>query len=491
MKQGVLFLCFLFFVCKLFASEPPKQEVRAVWLTTAYGLDWPKKAAKTEADTKAQQQALCDILDRLQAAHINMVFIQARIRGDVIYRSVIEPYSNILTGEYGKAPSYDPLQFIIKECHKRGMECHAWLVTFPVGTPAVIRNQGNRSVVKRHPELCKLHEKQWYLDPGLPETRKYLLTLVKEVVSVYDIDGIHFDYIRYPEKAETFPDKAVYQKYGKGKTLGEWRRDNITTLVESIYDTVKALKPWVQVSTAPIGKYSRIPEMPNAGWTAYDVVYQDPKAWIEKDKHDMIVPMMYFLDNDFYPFVTNWVENCHQRLIVPGLGVYKMDKKEAGWPVKNIIDQIDFLRKQQVDGIAFYRCDYLLDNKYGLYEALKEKYFKYPALLPPLDWVCDTIPQAPEDVLVTREDNQLTLSWDTCGTQKEVYYTVYYAEADTVDTNYATAILATHLRDNKLTVPVDTTAERGLSFTVRTSNRYHVESNPSRPTYYYLSPYVK
>ena len=122
-----LWIAGILFSVATLAVEPPKQEIRAVWLTTIYGLDWPHRPATSEREYQAQREALTDLLDRLADANFNMVFIQARLRGDVIYRSVIEPANKILTGKYGRMPDYDPLAFAVEECHKRGMECHACL----------------------------------------------------------------------------------------------------------------------------------------------------------------------------------------------------------------------------------------------------------------------------------------------------------------------------------------------------------------------------
>ena len=155
-KYCLLFLVF-FLLQAIGAVESPKHEIRAVWLTTIYGLDWPKKPATTEAGRKAQQQELCSMLDKLADANFNTVFLQVRLRGDVIYRSAIEPASKTFSGKYGTMPGYDPLAFAIEECHKRGMECHAWFVTFPVGTDKAVKEQGKLSVVKRKPKLCKRH----------------------------------------------------------------------------------------------------------------------------------------------------------------------------------------------------------------------------------------------------------------------------------------------------------------------------------------------
>lgn len=247
------------------AANLPKHEIRGVWLTTIYGLDWPSKTATNERDELKQKLELCEILDRLQDANFNTVFLQVRMRGDLIYPSQIESAGRIFTGKYGTLPSYDPLAYAIEECHKRGLECHAWVVTFPLGTQTSVKQQGNLSLVKKKPHLCKQHNGEWYMDPGIPETTAHLVSLAKEIVTKYDIDGIHFDYIRYPEQAHRFPDKKTHNQYGKNKPLGEWRRENINKLVDRLYTEVKQIKPWVQVSSSPLGKYSRTERVPNAG----------------------------------------------------------------------------------------------------------------------------------------------------------------------------------------------------------------------------------
>lgn len=476
----------------LWAVVPPKKEIRAVWLTTVYGLDWPHQPATDARSRIAQQQALIEMLDRLQAANFNMVFLQTRLRGDVIYRSKIEPASKTFSGRWGELPGYDPLAFAIEECHKRGMECHAWFVTFPLGTDKSIKEMGKQSVVRKHPKLCKRHNGEWYLDPGVPGTADYLLSLVKEIVEGYDIDGIHFDYIRYPEEAKKFPDSKLYNQSGKRRNVADWRRENINRIVYRLYDYVKQVKPWVQVSSSPLGKYNRIEQVPNAGWTAYESVYQDPKRWMEEGKQDMIVPMMYYLHKNFFPFVDNWVSLSNGRLIVPGLGAYRMDKSEADWTVNDITDQIDYSRYFGGAGCAFFRCGNVLYNEKGLYQELRDHYYPYPAQLPPLTWLNDRAPTAPKEIRVNREGNELHLTWDKPAEEQETLtYTVYYALNDSIDSNSARHVLATLIHGETLYLPVDTLREQGYTFSVSASTRYHVESAPSPSTYYYLSKYVK
>ena len=372
------------------------------------------------------------------------------------------------------------------------MECHAWFVTFPVGTEKHVKEMGKRSVVRKHPKLCKRHNGEWYLDPGVPGTADYLLSLVKEIVEGYDIDGIHFDYIRYPEEAKTFPDSKLYNQSGKKRPLADWRRENINRMVYRFYDYVKQVKPWVQVSSSPLGKYSRIEQVPNAGWTAYESVYQDPKRWLEAGKQDMLVPMMYYLHKNFFPFVDNWVSLSNGRLIVPGLGAYRMDKSEADWTVNDITDQIDYSRYFGGAGCAFFRCGNVLYNEKGLYQELRDHYYPYPAQLPPLTWLNDRVPNAPKEIRVAREGDELYLTWDKPADEPaDLTYTVYYALNDSIDSRSAHNILATLVHGERLYLPVDTLREQGYTFSVSASTRYHVESAPSPTTYYYLSKYVK
>ena len=486
------FFFFLLLSCFGRVAALPPYEIRAVWLATVYGLDWPHTKAVDRSSRLRQQKELTDMLDSLQAANFNTVFLQARLRGDVIYPSAIEARSSVFTGTTGGDPGYDPLAFAVEECHKRGLECHAWFVTFPLGTDKSVRAQGKRSPVKSRASLCKRLNGAWYLDPGVPGTSTYLLSLVEELVSGYDIDGIHFDYIRYPEEADRFPDKKEYARYGKGRKLADWRRENIDRLVGCLYDRVKQLKPWVQVSSAPLGKYRRLDQVPGAGWTAYESVYQDPQRWLAEGKQDLIVPMMYYLYDHFFPFVDDWVAGSHERPVVPGLGVYRLDKAEGDWEQSHITDQIDYSRYFGASGNAFFRCRNLLQNTKGLFDELKSRYYRYPAKLPPLVWLNDSVPASPSDIRVERQNDCLKISWTPpAGENVPLTYAVYAGRCDSVPTDRSEQILAAGLRRCELFLPVDTARECLYFFQVTAFSRYRVESAPSASTAYYLSPYRK
>lgn len=268
MKKRLLILLSVCFICVSIFPSSPKYEMRAVWITTNWGLDWPSRPVKVLSDRYIQQKELCYILDELQSVGINTVFFQARIRGEVFYSSRYEPWAAVLS--HGQEPGYDPLAFVIEECHKRAIECHAWLVTFPVGSNRQVKKQGRSSVVARHRSWCKQLSGEWFLDPGNPAVKDYLRALVGEVVSKYDVDGIHLDYVRYPDNAMKFPDSDSFRKWGsRSKSLFRWREDNITGIVTAIYEEVKRLKPWVKVSSSPLGRYASLEGFP-AEWSCME-----------------------------------------------------------------------------------------------------------------------------------------------------------------------------------------------------------------------------
>ena len=388
---------------ELFLSAPPapKHEVRAVWLTTLSSLDWPTAKATSEAGRRKQKEELCQLLDQLQACHINTVVLQTRIRGSVIYPSKIEPWAPCLTGQFDRDPGYDPLAFAIEETHRRGMELHAWVVTVPAFKVVNAKKMGKRSLMSTHPELLRKHGEQYYLDPGMPGSSSYLAAICREIVKGYDIDGIHFDYIRYPEQPESFPDGSTYKKYGKGQNKRDWRQDNITRMVREAYSAIKAIKPWVRLSCSPVGKYKDLSRYSAKGWSALGAVYQDAQGWLREGIMDMLMPMMYFQGDHFYPFAADWQENTYGRTVAPGLGIYFLHPDQKDWEWGIIQRELCYLRQIGLGGQAYFRSRFLTDDVKGIYTYLRQDYYPYPALLPPMTWQSDARPAMP--ILVRRE----------------------------------------------------------------------------------------
>ncbi|MBQ9363023.1 MAG: family 10 glycosylhydrolase [Bacteroidaceae bacterium] len=450
-------------------QQHPKREVRAVWLTTINGLDWPRTKANDVAGMEKQKAELVEILDRLQRIHINTVILQTRVRGTVIYPSQYEPWDECLTGHPGRNPGYDPLQFCIEECHRRGMELHAWLVCIPLGKAAKQKQYGAESIVRRQPALCKTVGQEVFMIPGQEGTADYIATLCREIADKYDIDGISLDYIRYPESVYKFSDDGLFRREtdsnpvtavtpkvttsrkkakrsavpkATATELANWRRENITRIVRRVHDTVKPLKPWVKLSSSPIGKYSNLSRYSSGGWNCYNAVYQDPQFWLKENLQDMLFPMMYFQGNHFYPFLFDWLEHSYGHPVVPGLGIYFLDPREGKWTLNTVRAEMHTTRWSGIGGMAFYRSDFLTRNVKGLYDCCQDEFFPYPALTPKMDWMgTDNIqPKSPTGLHHTEE----RLQWQG----DAPYYNVYGSNLWPVDIEKAEHLLAVRVTGN-------------------------------------------
>lgn len=459
----------------------PKYEIRASWVTTLGGMDWPGKKANSPEGIKRQKQELCQLLDQLKEANFNTVLFQTRLRGDVIYPSTYEPFAESITGFTGKAPApeYDPLAFAVEECHKRGMEIHAWFVSIPIGNDRQMRLHGKDAVARKHPSLCKHINHSWYLDPGNPETANYLAGIVREIVTNYDIDGIHFDYIRYPDQTMKFPDQDTYRKYGKKQPIKDWRRDNITRIVRTCYQTVKSLKPWVKVSSSPIGKYNDTKRYTSRGWNAYAIVCQDAQRWLKEGIHDALFPMMYFQGNNFYPFALDWKENKNNRWIVPGLGIYFLHPDEQDWKLDEIVRQLYFIRNVKLDGQAYFRNRFLLDNTKGLLDELKERFYLYPAVVPAMTWQDSIAPSAPGSPSFRIEGKSLRLGWSASeDNDKRTYvtYRLYASNQYPVDIQKAENLIENGIRETRYTFLPEVPWQQRAYWAVTAVDRYGNES---------------
>lgn len=426
-----------------YAVNPnPKYEVRAVWLTTIGGIDWPHSYAQSERSAEKQKEELRAILDRLQKANINTILLQTRIRATTIYPSQYEPWDGCLSGFPGKSPGYDALQFAIDECHKRGMEVHAWVVTIPVGK---WNSYGCRQLRKRFPRLIKRIDQDGYMDPEATQTGCYLAEMCREIVQRYDVDGIHLDYIRYPET----------WKFRIGK---DQARGNITRIVEKIHQAVKKEKPWVKMSCSPIGKFDDLSRYWSHGWNAYTKVAQDAQAWLKDGLMDELFPMMYFRGDQFFPFAIDWKEHSYGKIIAPGLGIYFLDPKEGKWNISDITSELYHLRNIG-EGHAFFRNKFLLDNHQGVYDFVTAHFNRYPALVPPMTWESNKRPQQPVTLRIEENGGTTTLRWDnslqyedgTAIKTPSIYNNVYASKEYPVDVHDARNLILTRTTRRQLT----------------------------------------
>ena len=476
----LLILSCLFCILPYAYSQSPKHEVRAAWLTVVYGLDWPQTKATTPQSIKKQKAELVEILDKLHAANFNTVLFQTRLRGEVSYPSSIEPISSIFTGRVNGNPGYDPLQFAIDECHKRGMECHAWIVAIPLGSKKHLTSLGNQSVARKMKDICVIYKNEYFLNPGHPGTKEYLMRITKEIVDNYDIDDVHYDYLRYPEYTRNFPDKYDFQRYGKGRSLTQWRRDNLSDIVRYIYNGVKQTKPWVKVSTCPVGKYGDLSRYSSRGWNAIDAVYQDPQGWLGEGIQDQIYPMMYYKEDHFYPFALDWQEQSNGRHIVPGLGIYFLDPTEGNWDRGDVDRQIHFTRNASMAGVGHYRVKFLMNNAQGLYDELKEHFYAYPALQPSMPWLDNVAPTVPRNLKAENSHNgYIKLTWEAStdnDSRNAPRYVIYASNSYPVDTSNPENIIATQVDGTSYTYSVIAPWEKRTHFAVSSTDRYGNES---------------
>jgi uncharacterized lipoprotein YddW (UPF0748 family) len=405
------------------SNRYPKREVRAVWLATVSGLDWPRSTNIDE-----QKRSLQSIVEKLAEANYNTIFFQVRGRGDAMYRSEYEPWSAQLTGTMGKDPGWDPLEFIVHEAHARGIEVHAWFNTFLVKSG---NGANSKHVVSKHPEWIHTVGGESWLDPGIPAARLYTLKVALDIVRNYDVDGIHFDFMRYPEKG--FADDAAYRKYGNHNSpKSDWRRQNINTFISAFYDSATAIKPRLKIGSAPIGIYLNTPG--TNGLQSYSNVYQDSRAWLKQGSQDYIVPQVYWAlgrtggHPDFAAVAKDWSGNTFGRHIYLGVAVYKPD---VAGQVPLIIDTT---RSFGFYGNSFFRYEQL--NKMlgvgGRYD--------FPAFIPPMPWKDSIPPNSPEHLRIQPiAGNCFQLNWETPAPAKDgdriKCYNIYRSTALRVDIN--------------------------------------------------------
>lgn len=459
MKRYTFIILLLCAVLSL--SAQPRQELRAVWLTTLEGLDWPSTKGTSASIERRQKQELCEILDKLKRANVNTVLFQARIRGTVTYPSKYEPWDGCISGKFGTAPNYDPLQFAIEETHKRGMELHAWVVTVPTGK---WESYGAKSLRQRRPDLMKRIGVDAFLNPENTQTADYISNICEEITNRYDIDGIHLDYIRYPEQ-------------WTGSLNRSQGRENITRIVRAIHTKVKAQKPWVKLSCSPLGKFDDLTRFPSGGWNAYNKVCQDAQGWLRDGLMDQLYPMMYYDGKHFYPFAADWSENRHGREVASGLGIYRLLRSEGNWSLDAIKRQMNVARQLGL-GHCYFRSRFLTDNTKGLYDFVCD-FDAYPALVPAII-TRQPVPQAPTTLHVDRTTNGDNISWSgAIDTSDGDYltYNVYASTTQPVDIQDARNLIATRQMQQFISVR-HASNEPTLYYAVTAVNRYGKESEP-------------
>lgn len=433
-----VFLFFTFFHIST-AQSDSKREFRGVWIATVNNIDWP---SKNNLSTENQKKEIIQLLDLYKSLHFNAIIFQIRPSADAFYNSRYEPWSVYLAGENDKkpAPYYDPLAFIIKETHKRGMEFHAWLNPYRaiVNYKEFHSNPFRLSYEK--PEWFINYGKNKYFNPGLPEVRKYTNKIVEDIVQNYDVDAIHFDDYFYPYKIkdENFDDELAFENYGGDfypNHLDDWRRNNVNLIIKELHTTIKTIKPWVQFGVSPFGVWRNKSDDPkgsdtDAGQTNYDDLYADILLWIDKGWLDYIVPQVYWhighKKADYKEIVLWWALHSKNINLYIGQGAYRLDRKKQNraWKKKRpteIEKQLNLNKTiPQIKGSVFFSGKTFVKNPLGINEILKEKYYKNLVLPPSTIHDKVFIPEQVYNVKIEKQkDKKYRLSWEYLTENKE------------------------------------------------------------------------
>jgi len=429
MKFGIRLLIFILLLTAWSCKKQPliKYEVRAVWMSR-FEYAQGKNAARSQAYI---QQAF----RKFRQAGMNLVLFQVRGNADAFYHSKYEPWSKLLTDTLGKDPGWDPLRFALQTAHGLGLELHAWINTFPAWKAEDPPPTPSKPLhpLLAHPDwvVCDssgrpMHPKSGYISfsPGNPQVRRYIRKVVMDIVQNYDVDGIHFDYIRYPEGAEKLGyshDSVSVRLYGDSLKNKEkyiwrvWQREQINRFLTTLYNTATQSKPWIKISAAVIGHtYSAV-------WNGYHSVFQDVRRWLSTAKIDLVFPMTYTAITNarasYTTAIKQWRALFHLgRPIIPGIAVYKLGQR---YTFKEIQDEITLLRKRRFPGMVFFSATALLKA----IDKIQKEYYPAAVLLPPFAWKKGVPPVQPNALSLHIKNERLILSWQGVpGTENFVLY---------------------------------------------------------------------
>ena len=468
-------------------SAYPKREFRAAWIQSVNGQF-------RGMPTEKLKQNLIGQLNSLQKAGINAIIFQVRPEADALYASRLEPWSRFLTGVQGKAPEpyWDPMQFMIDECHKRGMEFHAWIN--PYRTKTTLKSElAPNHVYNIHPEWFVTYGDQLYFDPALPESRRHICMVVSDIVSRYDVDAIHMDdyFYPYPIKGKDFPDDASFARFGGGfSNKGDWRRSNVNVLIKKLHETIREIKPWVKFGVSPFGIYRNESSDPlgskTKGLQNYDDLYADVLLWAREGWIDYNIPQIYWHIGhpvaDYETLVKWWARNTENRPLFIGQSV--MNTVQNADPKNPSINQLP--RKmalqrayQTIGGSCQWPASAVVENAGKYRDALIAEYHKYPALPPVFDFMDNEAPAKVRRMKSVWTEDGYILFWTAPKYKEEmnraVQYVVYRFNAkEKVNIDDPSHIVAI-TRDNFYKLPYED-GKTKYRYVVTALDRLHNES---------------
>ncbi len=405
MKRISIYLLFMLLCATVLHAQ--KREFRGAWIQAVNGQF-------VGMSTLQMQKTLTYQLDELQKDGVNAIIFQVRPECDALYESQLEPWSRFLTGQQGRAPQpfWDPLQWMVEQCHKRNMEIHAWINPFRAKTKATTSLASNH-VAKAHPERTFAYDGLYILNPALQTNRDYICKVAEDIVSRYDIDGFHIDdyFYPYPAAGQTIPDQLLYEADPRGfSNINDWRRDNVNLFVKQLYVTIHQCKPWVKFGVSPFGIYRNRKSDPQIGSLTnglqnYDDLYADVLKWVNNGWVDYCVPQIYWQIGhsaaDYETLIKWWDRYASNRPLYIGEDVERTCKYPDLFDAKSNQMNAKFaLRKEMehVDGAVLWYAKAVVDNVGNYGTALRSHYWKYPALQPSMPFIDSKRPNAPRKV---------------------------------------------------------------------------------------------
>lgn len=392
----------------LLDGPEPMTEFRGVWVATVANIDWPSEPG---LPVIKQKEELITLLDKSASLHFNAIIFQVRPAADAMYHSHLEPWSYYLTGKMGRAPlpEFDPLEFIVQEAHKRGMELHAWFNPYRAGHPADKSDEISPDhISKTHPEYVVEYGDYLWLDPGSEGAREHTISVIMDVVERYNIDGIHFDDYFYPYPSYAggadFPDQKswnIAQQNGNTLSRGDWRRENVNILMKELSDRIKQTKPHVKFGISPFGIWR--PGFPEntTGFDAYENLYADSRLWIKEGWVDYFTPQIYYKMDQIpqpFPVMLDWwlQQNDYDRHIWPGLYTSRLRTQDRNWSREEIIGQIYTSRGfPGVSGAIHFSMKTFLENTHGFNRQIAAGPHALPSVVPASHWMEDNVPSPP------------------------------------------------------------------------------------------------
>ncbi len=374
-------------------TSSQKRELRAVWVATVANIDWPSSST---ASVASQKYEFTRLLDSLEATNFNAVVAQIRPTADAFYPSSIEPWSKYLTGKSGRPPEpyFDPLHFMITECHKRNLEFHAWINPLRAYTGSN-PHPGNH-VTRTHPDWFYTYGKNTIMNAGNPQAINYLMRVIEDIIVRYDIDALHMDDYFYPYTiaGRSIPDDREYNTYNtRNLSRGDWRRDNINKIIQRIRNLILDKNPSIQFGISPFGVWRNFEDDPrgshtHAGQTNYDNLYADVRLWMQKGWIDYCAPQLYWerghKSADYTTLLKWWKQNAFDTYIISGLQIYLMEQssKSVWQSTEETLAQIYMARSYGYDGVCLYSAKYIGKNVRGLKNDLQNDLFSEKALPP-------------------------------------------------------------------------------------------------------------